>query len=416
MTLSRIRGFNKQSKFFYDILSSCIPHQSLQFFRNTRLYSTQHEMVVSFYDDKVTKYAEKSIRPVTLKELIRFGQPPLRTSKLLESANYTRSELPVRLARRVKALQNLPFIVGTNPYIKSIYKLYFDSFELIRSFPERIENEETDEKFAEMLRKMVSSHTENIPTLAKGFQECKKYMPSEDIKNFLDVMIHARIGTRLIAEQHIALHNLNDSSYIGIIDTKLEPRQLIQSCSNFVKELCEIHYGSTPDILVNGQIDTTFTYVPVHLEYIISEILKNSCRATVEYTQKIGRLELPQIIVTISKGKNFIGIRVRDQGGGVPAKELPSIFDYSYTTVPQDGGSLSLGSNNKENIFADVSKMAMQSGLGGPIAGLGYGLPLARIYANYFGGSMDLMSLHGYGCDVFLKLKQIDESLDDLQI
>ncbi|CAG8770903.1 12446_t:CDS:1, partial [Funneliformis caledonium] len=165
----------------------------------------------------------------------------------------------------------------------------------------------------------------------------------------------------------------------------------------------------------NGQIDTTFTYVPVHLEYIISEILKNSCRATVEYTQKIGRVEFPHVTVTISKGKNFIGIRVRDQGGGVPAKDLPSIFDYSYTTVPQDdigGGSC----NTKENIFAGVSKMAMQSGLGGPIAGLGYGLPLARIYAKYFGGSMDLISLHGYGCDVFLKLKQIDESLDDLQI
>ena len=55
-------------------------------------------------------------------------------------------------------------------------------------------------------------------------------MTSEDIKKFLDDMISARIGIRLIAEQHIALHNLDDSSYIGIIDTKLEPRKLIQSC------------------------------------------------------------------------------------------------------------------------------------------------------------------------------------------
>ena len=239
-------------------------------------------------------------------------------------------------------------------------------------------------------------------------------MSSKDIKNFLDDMISARIGIRLIAEQHIALHhnNLNDTSYIGIIDTRLRPQQLIQSCSNFIKELCEVHYGSAPDVLINGQIDTTFTYVPVHLEYIISEVLKNSFRATVEYTQKINRTEYLPIIVTISKGKNFIGIRVRDQGGGISAKDLPSIFDYSYTTVPQDG----IGGSGGNNILAGVSKMATQSGLGGPIAGLGYGLPLARIYANYFGGSMNLMSLYGHGCDVFLKLKQIDESLGDLQI
>src|SRR3954454_22978829 len=235
-------------------------------------------------------------------------------------------------------------------------------------------------------------------------------MSSEDIKNFLDDMISARIGIRLIAEQHIALHNnLYDTFYTGIIDTKLRPQKLIQSCSNFVKELCEVHYGSAPNILIDGQIDTIFTYVPVHLEYIISEVLKNSCRATVEYSQKINRIEYPPIIVTISKGKNFIGIRVRDQGGGISAKDLPSIFDYSYTTVPQDG-------IDEAGILADVSKMAMQSGLGGPIAGLGYGLPLARIYANYFGGSMNLMSLYGHGCDVFLRLKQIDESLGDLQI
>jgi hypothetical protein len=161
MTLLRAFSINKFSKFCYNNLST--------FRIQPRLYSTQQEVVVSFYDDKVIKYAEKSIRPVTLKELMRFVQPSLNnTSTLLESAKYTRSELPVRLARRVKALQNLPFIVGTNPYIKSIYKLYYNSFELIRSFPEDICDKEIDEKFAEMLKEMVTSHSENIPTLAKG--------------------------------------------------------------------------------------------------------------------------------------------------------------------------------------------------------------------------------------------------------
>lgn len=45
-----------------------------------------------------------------------------------------------------------------------------------------------------------------------------------------------------------------------------------------------------------------------------------------------------------------------------------------------------------------------------------YRLPLARIYAQYFGGSLNLMSLYGHGCDLFLKLKDINESLDNLQI
>ncbi|KAG9302905.1 hypothetical protein G9A89_022321 [Geosiphon pyriformis] len=323
--------------------------------------------VMSFYDDKLSKHAEKSIQPVTLKQLLQFGQPPLSTETLLKSARYTRSELPVRLARRVKRLQKLPFIVGTNPHIKSIYQLYLNSFEDIQSFPE-IKTIEKDTEFAALLKKTVDSHSENIPTLAKGFQECKKYMEYEDIASFLDEMIRARIGIRLIAEQHIALHNAENPNYIGIINTRTSPLKLVENCAAFVGELCEVHYGSAPETLINGQIETTFTYVPVHFEYIISEILKNSYRATVEFSQKFQRDIHPPIQVTISQGKNNIGIRIRDQGGGIASKDLPSIFDYSFTTVPQVDDP-----NSSDNIFTGVSTLAMQAGLGGPIAGLGYG-------------------------------------------
>jgi hypothetical protein len=37
-------------------------------------------------------------------------------------------------------------------------------------------------------------------------------------------------------------------------------------------------------------------------------------------------------------------------------------------------------------------------------------LPLARLYASYFGGNLDLMTLHGHGTDVFVKLKKLDTS------
>ncbi|CAG8572428.1 221_t:CDS:2 [Diversispora eburnea] len=349
-----------------------IKFNSINSFIPKRTFTTTQE-VVSFYDDKVTRYSEQSIKPVTLKKLLQFGQPPLNTSKLLESAQYTKSELPVRLAQITK--------------------------------------EETDIQFAKMLAEIVSAHTDNIPVLARGFQECKKYMSLQDITEFLDDMIRARIAIRLIAEQHIALHNNKPgSNYIGIIDINTNPIKLIKSCANFVKELCEIHYGTSPDITINGQIDITFTYVSVHLEYIISEILKNSYRATVEYSRKMKRKEQPNVEVTISRGNsNNVGIRVKDQGGGISPKDLPSIFDYSFTTVPQD-------ETITDNILADVSRISMQTGLGGPIAGLGYGLPLARIYAQYFGGSLSLMSLYGHGCDVFLRLNDINESFDNLQI
>jgi hypothetical protein len=40
-----------------------------------------------------------------------------------------RTELPVRLAHRIRDLQNLPYIVGTHPSLAKVYGLYVDAFE-----------------------------------------------------------------------------------------------------------------------------------------------------------------------------------------------------------------------------------------------------------------------------------------------
>lgn len=70
----------------------------------------------------------------------------------------------------------------------------------------------------------------------------------------------------------------------------------------------------------------------------------------------------------------------------------------------------------------------LQTGMG-TIAGLGYGyarwalrleplltlydsLPLARLYATYLGGSLELVSLYGHGTDVFVKLRRLDSGTD----
>ncbi|KAF9906671.1 hypothetical protein EC991_000396 [Linnemannia zychae] len=457
--------------------------------------STQQELdnVVSFYDDQVTLYAEQEIQTVTLKALLGFGREKAAVATgaeaqsngdhhqqeleaNLQMARYARKELPVRLARRVKSIQNLPFIIGTNPYIKRVYRLYYDAFQALTAFHEEIRGKEDLDRFAEVLRGLVESHADVIPMLSQGFLECKKYMNTADIQTFLDEMIRSRIGIRLIAEQVIALRaqtvdsdkkeggspqvDRNDSSgsaittadndstsqVIGVVHTQLRPAELVKDCASFVQELCNVNYGSSPDVVINGQTDATFTYVPVHLEYILCELLKNSLRATVEHSVKIGRsvprkstsffeteeedgstgtvataqvrqisqedgdiyqslvgrpvvrkekskeLDVtkqpnefghPPVEVTIAQSEHEITIRIRDQGGGVSKEDLDHIFDYSFTTVKDeiessvdglsnrggDGG----GGNDSESIFKGVSRLAMQAGLGGPIAGLGFG-------------------------------------------
>lgn len=160
-----------------------------------------------------------------------------------------------------------------------------------------------------------------------------------------------------------------------------------------------------------------YSYIPVHLEYVLTEILKNAFRATVEQhhksrSQSSSYSKLPPVIVTIAPPvregptRAFLSLRIRDQGGGVSAANMARIFSYSFTTAgrsakeedeglgggpyaaqhvggsaavdgPADSGSFGAFG---ESLFSEMAGRGVQMGMG-TIAGLGYGLPMSRLYA-----------------------------------
>ena len=298
-------------------------------------------------------------------------------------------------------------------------------------------------RFTEVMADLVQTHANTIPILAKGFLDCRKYISPADVTKFLDEHLRARIGTRLIAEQHIALHMSSqphagkeaayqaqeNSSHIGVIDTALRPADIVRNCESFVSEICELKYGVRPTVVIDGQPDTRFAHVPTHLEYIMTELLKNAFRATVESGQ-----EREPVEVTIAASPNPLGssfehllsdasdlsrslscegdtqasesttpgitIRIRDRGGGISPQTLPNIWAYSFTTFG-DEEARDLGNGNTD-AFNTISGAGGNSS---SLAGLGYGLPLGRAYAEHFGGSIAVQSLWGWGTDVYLKLK-----------
>ncbi|KAF6228696.1 hypothetical protein HO173_011715 [Letharia columbiana] len=389
----------------------------------------------SIDNDQVARLASRPLHPLTLADLVQHGRPPLSASTLFTSANFTLSLLPIRLAHRIQALRNLPFIVVSNPHISRIYNNYVHSLSTLLPYQERQINTLEDEiQFTEVMADLVQTHADTIPILARGFLECRKYISPGDVTRFLDEHLRARIGTRLIAEQHIALHlssqphcTHNDqhaqdgsSTSIGVIDTALRPAEIIRQCESFVSEICELKYGVRPTVIINGQPDTRLAHVPTHLEYILTELLKNAFRATVESGKERDPIEVtiaaapdpspspPESIhldpsradPTTSNTPPGVTIRIRDHGGGISPENLDDIWAYSFTTFG-DEELLDLGNGNADALNAI-------SGAGGDsssLAGLGYGLPLGRAYAEHFGGSIMVQSLWGWGTDVYLKLR-----------
>lgn len=401
----------------------------------------------------------------------RHGRPPLTTQQLLTSANFTLSILPARLAHRIQSLRNLPFIVVSNPHVSKIHANYIHSLSTLLPWAEHeITSLEDEIKFTEVMADLVQTHSNTISILARGFLEARKYISPRDVTRFLDEHLRARIGTRLIAEQHLSLHfssqphaeimHESDETpgFIGVIDTKLKPARIVDHCANVVGEICELKYGVRPSVVINGEPDYTFAHVPAHLEYIMTELLKNAFRATVENGK-----EREPIEVTIApkdlhgndnNGRDYdthasnlrntnqgntdiastsftgaltstspksdaqilplkhstpgVTIRIRDRGGGISPENLAHIWDYSFTTFNEDQASTTLSGGGSGSGMDALNAMTGPGGDGAhSLAGLGYGLPLGRAYAEYFGGGIEVKSLWGWGTDVYLKLRGV---------
>ncbi|KAK5660364.1 hypothetical protein OQA88_12905 [Cercophora sp. LCS_1] len=395
-------------------------------------------------EDEVPNLSKQPLHPLSLADLVKHGRPPLSAEALLSSARFTLSLLPIRLAHRIQALRNLPYIVVSNPNIRRIYNNYQHSLSTLLPWQGRtISSLEDEIRFTEVLAELVQTHTDTIPILARGFLECRKYISPGEVTRFLDEHLRARIGTRLIAEQHIALHFSStphfdpkasptpcpeQPGYIGVIDTALRPATVVDSCGGFVADICELNYGVRPRWIVDGEPDTTFAFVPMHLEYIVTELLKNAFRATVENgmnrepvvitvapeparpanpsrltptRESRGVFGKTDAIAPLDDNASGVTIRIRDRGGGIGPDVLPHIWGYSFTTfVDQDDVPGAWG----DDALGVISAASNGSS---SIAGLGYGLPLSRAYAEYFGGGIAVQSLFGWGTDVYLKLKGV---------
>jgi hypothetical protein len=407
-------------------------------------------------DGDIIKLASKPIHPLTLADFVKYGMPPLSAQALFRSANFTLSILPSRLAQRIQALRNLPFIVVTNPNISRIHGNYMHSLSTLLPWSQRkINTVEDEKKFTEVMADLVQTHADTIPVLARGFLESRKYISPKDVTKFLDEHLRARIGTRLIAEQHLALHwssqphtgNLQGDSntiseedaghgFIGVIDTGLCPAATIRHCESTVGDICEFKYGIRPSVVINGEPSYRFAQIPVHLEYIITELLKNAFRATIEHRMEREPVEITIAPLPESTGQKptrenqglcsndrqpsappntllpqsspGVTIRIRDRGGGISPSNCERIWNYSFTTFNEEEirSALSPGTDGAaSNLMDGLSVISTPTG--SSLAGLGYGLPLGRAYAEYFGGGIAVQSLWGWGTDVYLSLKGV---------
>lgn len=68
----------------------------------------------------------------------------------------------------------------------------------------------------------------------------------------------------------------------GILPKMFDLLAPTTSSSTILNGKNRYHYGDAPKVDIIGDRSVSFTYIPVHLHYIVMELLKNSMRATLE--------------------------------------------------------------------------------------------------------------------------------------
>ena len=97
------------------------------------------------------------------------------------------------------------------------------------------------------------------------------------LQDFLDRFYMSRIGIRLLISQHIDLH-YPKAGFVGMINYDLSPVQVAEDAASDARMICEKKYGIAPYVKVLGDRELKICYMPSHLEYMFTELLKNSMR------------------------------------------------------------------------------------------------------------------------------------------
>ncbi|KAK8578400.1 hypothetical protein V6N13_116246 [Hibiscus sabdariffa] len=372
---------------------------------------------------------------VSLRYMMEFGSDPSDRNLLL-SGQFLHKELPIRIARRAIELGTLPYGLSEKPAVLkgllslmeskklfafssslyifcqhfdtcipcSVRDWYIDSFRDMRNFPE-IKDINDEKEFTQMIKAIKLRHNNVVPTMALGVQQLKKGMDPKidyedlgEIHQFLDRFYMSRIGIRMLIGQHVELHKPNPPPHVvGYIHTKMSPVEVARNASEIARGICLREYGSAPEIVIYGDPSFTFPYVPTHLQLMVFELVKNSLRAVQERFMDSDKVA-PPVRIIVAEGIEDVTIKISDEGGGIPRKGLPKIFTYLYSTAKYP--------------LEEYPDLGMDDRV--TMAGYGYGIPISRLYAQYFGGDLQVISMEGYGTDAYLHLSRLGDSKEPL--
>lgn len=395
----------------------------------------------SILDGSIRSWGEQGTTTVSLHHLVATG---LKPQTRLAHAQFLHKELKIRFARQVLTLSSLPEDLPSRPGIRDVIGWYNDFAYLLDEAKEPV-NPKLENAFVMTCMRILEEHSEVVQAMAIGVQDFMAEkgelyeIVQPEVDHLLREFFMARIGLRFLLQHHIE-SQWNRAGHSGNLEIQCSPYQVAQRAAENASRVCRAHLGHAPEILINDATPGTFTYVPQHLNYMLTELFKNACRATVERHEEREPSKLPPVRCTIARGEDDLGIKISDEGGGFSRSRAKDIWKFMWSTykkspwkdlAKQRGFQRPAGSVVDSCSLTDAScsvsttrsalkgSSSLQTPVAegpshpsGVLAGYGVGLTLSRLHAQYWGGDLNILSLDGVGTDAYIHLSSLGRESD----
>jgi pyruvate dehydrogenase kinase 2/3/4 len=356
--------------------------------------------LITLNDGLIAQYADRKARPVSLKEMMAMGSSP---KYLLTAAQWLHAELPVRLAKRLRSMEEeLPFGLTKSVEVQRLMSLYRASLTEALSIKCPM-NRAEELHFTELIKHILTRHQQVVIDLAAGIntgflrnrtQGALSTMdrPSNQLfllQEYLDRFNSARIGLRMLMSQHVALHEQKEG-FVGVIEMNCNPSRIVSQAITDASSACKTAYGYsvTPKVEIRDVSEKHggikgFHYVSAHLRFMVFELLKNAMRATVEHARRkkaiasgwkpesgtvqpkveVTEKDLPPIQIVIVDTPTDVTIKISDRGGGIRRSEMPLLFNYIYSAAAksQQAQQLQKAQQQHQQFVAQAQAQAASS-------------------------------------------------------
>eukprot|EP00933_Yihiella_yeosuensis_P033502 TRINITY_DN27201_c0_g1_i1.p1 TRINITY_DN27201_c0_g1~~TRINITY_DN27201_c0_g1_i1.p1 ORF type:complete len:400 (+),score=56.32 TRINITY_DN27201_c0_g1_i1:46-1200(+) len=319
----------------------------------------------------------------------------------LRLAQRTHRELKVRIAHRLKDFLFLPYKAMANRSVRLLYEKYVGAYNMHEDISLR--SQEDVERYWIHLASTFEGHRNVTKILGTSRRRIINLDASLEpvFDAFLDRFFVSRLGTHMLGSNF--LNRVPQPPGVkkpaGIAMGALQPTRpalVITALADSLANASALDGPRVPVIIEQGSSEKEMLYIPSHLRGILKEILQNSINASAKIAQEKGLIEPPPMHVKLNQGQFGMFVTISDQAGGIQNPQRiwrwgKEEFEYDAPFEEDD----------------ELEEAKLES-LKTPLP-LGFGLPLARLTARYFGGDVRLQTLIGYGTNVYIHIPELQE-------